>query len=379
MAAAAPHAFRRRLPEPTSMFLGFGELMMRLAPAGHLRLRQSLPGSLQATFAGAEANVCASLAIFGAPVRYLTALPSNVIADGALDVLRQLGVDTSHVVRREGRLGIYFVETGANQRGSVVVYDRDYSAISLASPDEYDFPAALEGVRWVHITGITPSLSRAAFESTLALARAAHERRVPVSCDLNFRKKLWRWRPGTNLQHLARESMGELLPLVDLVIANEEDAADVLDIHAAGTSIEQGQINAAAYEQVARTIVDRFPNVGRVAITLRESISADHNNWGAMLFDARADRVCFAPCDAAGKYRPYEIRDIVDRVGGGDAFGAGLIYALNDPQWSAPDLALRFAVASSCLKHSISGDFNYVSLDEVEALVHGSASGRVRR
>ena len=362
------------------MFLAFGELMMRIAPAGHLRFAQVMPGSAELTFAGAEANVCASLALFGAEARFVTALPRNPVADAAVSVLRGLGVDTSQVVRRDpGRLGIYFVEAGANQRGSNVVYDRDHSAISLATPEEYAFEKSLEGIRWVHVTGITPSLSENAFRSTLKLLQLARSRSLPVSCDLNFRKKLWRWRPGTEPRQLARECMTQVLRLVDLAIANEEDAADVLDIHAQGTSVEQGQINAQAYEDVARAMVGQFGNLRRVAITLRESVSADHNNWGAMLFDAQADGACFAPLDVVGNYRPYEIRNIVDRVGGGDAFGAGLIFALNQPELADPHMALRFAVASSCLKHSILGDFNFVSKDEVLALVKGAASGRVRR
>ena len=219
-----------------------------------------MPGSAELTFAGAEANVCASLALLGAEARFITALPRNPIADAALGILRGLGVDTRSVVRREqGRLGIYFVEAGANQRGSNVVYDRDHSAISLATPDEYAFERALNGIRWVHVTGITPSLSENAFRSTLHLLQLARERGLPVSCDLNFRKKLWCWRPGTEPRQLARECMSQVLRLVDLAIANEEDAADVLDIHAQGTSVEQGQINARAYQDVARAMVAQFP------------------------------------------------------------------------------------------------------------------------
>lgn len=362
------------------MFVAFGEIMMRVAPPGQLRFRQAMPGSVDITFAGAEANVCASLAMFGANCRYLTALPKNPIADSVVAVMRQLGVDTSAILRRDsGRLGVYFVETGANQRSSTVVYDRDHSAISLAAPAEYDFAAALEGAAWVHITGITPSLSENGFLATLELVRLAKERRLGVSCDLNFRNKLWRWRPGFGAKQLAHECMSQILPHVDLVIANEEDAADVLGIHAEGTAVEHGRIHARAYHRVAQQIAERFPNLSQVAITLRESISADHNNWGAMLLDVPADRALFAPLDEQGEYRPYEIRHIVDRVGAGDAFGAGLLYALHSQEFAAPEKALHFAVAASCLKHSIKGDFNYVSKDEVASLVAGMASGRVRR
>lgn len=364
------------------MLLAFGELMMRLAPSGHRRLRQSLPGQLEATFAGAEANVCASLSMWGAAARLVTALPAegNLLADAALANLRGLGIDTRFVLRRTvGRLGIYFVETGANQRSSQVVYDRDTSAISLAGCEEYDFEGALAGVDWVHVTGITPSLSQSAFGATKALVQLAHARRLPVSCDLNFRKKLWRWQADIPPAQLARRCMSELLPLISLLIANEEDAADVLGIHAAGSSIEQGTLDAEAYASVARQIVERFPDLRHVAITLRESHSADSNNWGALLLDAASDRVLLAPCDAAGRYRPYEIRDIVDRVGAGDAFGAGLVYALRTPELAEPSTALRYAVAASCLKHSILGDFNYVQKDEILALMAGAVSGRVRR
>ena len=211
------------------------------------------------------------------------------------------------------------------------------------------------------------------------LAQKAKAAGATVSCDLNFRKKLWNWRPETPPKQLARECMAQVLPFVDVVIANEEDAADVLDIHAAGTDVTTGRINAAAYTQVARQIVDRFPNVSLVAITLRESISADHNNWGGMLFDAASGRSHFAPLNARGEYEAYEIRDIVDRVGSGDSFAAGLLYALMSREHSQPGQAIAFAVAASCLKHSVQGDFNYVTLDEVLALMGGNVSGRVQR
>ncbi|HVX60823.1 MAG TPA: sugar kinase [Pirellulales bacterium] len=362
------------------MFVAFGEIMMRVAPPGQLRFRQAMPGSVDITFAGAEANVCASLAMYGAACRYLTALPKNPIAENVVGVMRQLGVDTSHILRRDtGRLGVYFVETGANQRSSTVVYDRDHSAISLAAPAEYDFAAALEGATWVHVTGITPSLSENGFLATLELTRLAKERGLGVSCDLNFRNKLWRWRPGFGAKQLAHECMSQILPHLDLVIANEEDAADVLGIHAEGAAVEHGRIHARAYHRVAEQIVERFPNLSRVAITLRESISANHNNWGAMLYDAKTGQALFAPVDEQGEYQPYEIHNIVDRVGAGDSFGAGLLYALHSQEFAAPDKALHFAVAASCLKHSIKGDFNYVTKEEVASLVAGMASGRVRR
>jgi 2-dehydro-3-deoxygluconokinase len=362
------------------MFLGFGEIMARIAPPGHLRWRQSLPGAVEVTWGGGEANVCASLAMFGQKARFLTALPKTPIAEALTGTLRGLGVDTGQILwRKEGRLGLYFVEKGANQRGSTVLYDRADSVVSLAGPEEYDFAAALEGITWLHVTGITPAISEAACRTNLALVEQAKKAGVLVSCDLNFRKKLWNWRPGTAPKALARECMAQVLKHVDLVIANEEDAADVLDIHAAGTDVTSGRINAAAYTDVARQIVARFPGVKRVAITLRESYSADHNAWGAMLFEAPSGRSHFAPLNAGGEYESYEIRDIVDRVGSGDSFAAGLLYALNDPQLREPQQAIAFAAAASCLKHSIQGDFSYVTKDEVLALMSGNATGRVQR
>ncbi|MBC7852431.1 MAG: sugar kinase [Pirellulaceae bacterium] len=354
--------------------------MARIAPPGHLRWAQSLPGGVQVTWGGGEANVCASLALFGASARYLTALPRTPVTEAMVSTLRGLGVDVNQILwRKEGRLGLYFVEVGANQRGSTVLYDRSHSSISLAEPQEYDFGAALAGIKWVHITGITPAISEAACRSNLELVKQAKQLGASVSCDLNFRKKLWNWRPGTKPRDLARQCMADVLPFVDLVIANEEDAADVLDIHAAGTDVTQGRIDATAYEQVARQIISRFPNVSRVAITLRESISADHNNWGAMLFDAKLGKAFLAPLNNDGQYEPFEIRDIIDRVGGGDSFAAGLLFALNSPEYLDPQSAISFAVAASCLKHSVQGDFNYVSKEEVVALMGGNASGRVQR
>jgi 2-dehydro-3-deoxygluconokinase len=375
-----PRAIEVWLGTEGFMFLAFGEIMARIAPPGQLRWRQTLPGAVNVTWGGGEANVCASLAMLGHQARYLTALPRTPIAEAIAATLRGLGVDTSHILwRKEGRLGLYFVEGGANQRGSTVIYDRDHSAVSQAAATEYDFDRALDGIRWLHVTGITPAISEAACLTNLELVKRAKSRGASVSCDLNFRKKLWNWRPGTPPRSLARQAMAEVLPYVDVVIANEEDAADVLDIHAENTDVASGQINAAAYTSVARRIVERFPNVRQVAITLRQSVSADHNDWGAMLFDAASNSAHFAPLDAGGNYRPYAIRDIVDRVGAGDSFAAGLLYALNSDDFRTPDQAIAFATAASCLKHSILGDFNYVTRDEVTALLAGNATGRVQR
>jgi 2-dehydro-3-deoxygluconokinase len=362
------------------MFLAFGEIMARIAPPAQLRWRQALPGAVNVTWGGGEANVCASLALLGQKARYLTALPQTPIAESVVATLRGLGVDVDSILwRKEGRLGLYFVEAGANQRGSTVIYDRAASAVSLAGPDEYDFDAALAGIKWLHVTGITPAISEAASNANLALVERAKRAGLKVSCDLNFRKKLWTWRPGVSSKALARECMARVLPHVDVVIANEEDAADVLDIHATGTDAAAGRLNVAAYKSVAEQIVERFANVTHVGITLRESISADHNNWGGMLYDASRRQAHFAPLDGNGAYQPYEIRDIVDRVGAGDSFAAGLLYALNDSQFASPDKAIAFAIAASCLKHSVQGDFSFVTRDEVAALMAGNATGRVQR
>lgn len=357
----------------------FGEVMGRFAPAGYLRFRQAVPGPMDLTFGGAEANVAASLAIFGASARFVTALPGHAIADACVGVLAGLGVDTSRIVRsKKGRLGLYFLETGANQRPSNVIYDRANSSVSLTSGSEYDWAGIFSDACWLHTTGITPALSEISAGAVLTAVKAAKASGLKVSCDLNFRKKLWSWEEGTASGVLAERTMRSILPFVDVVIANEEDAADVLGIHAAETDVHSGKVSAERYPDVARQIARQFPNVSTVAITLRESLSASHNNWGAMLFDVAADRAYFAPV-RGGDYQPWQVKNIVDRVGGGDSFGAGLIFAMNTPELAAPETAIAFAVAASCLAHSIVGDINYTTRAEAEALMKGSGAGRVVR
>lgn len=353
--------------------------MGRLCPAGFLKFRQALPGTLDLTFAGAEANVAASLAYFGAPARFVTALPDHDLTDACLARLKGLDVDTRFILRRpEGRLGLYFVETGANQRPSRVIYDRDHSAVSLTPGEAYDWDAILADAAWLHFTGITPSLSATAAAATRLAAEKAKTAGCTVSCDLNFRAKLWRWDPSLKPRELAGRVMREILPFVDVVIANEEDAHDVLGIAAEGTDVHAGQLDVAKYEGVAARIAAEFPRLRHVAITLRESLSASHNNWGALLYDTATKTAHFAPT-VGEAYHPYEIRNIVDRVGGGDSFGAALIFALNTPGLSAPSRAIAYAAAASCLAHSIYGDFNFTTRAEAEALMCGSASGRVVR
>jgi 2-dehydro-3-deoxygluconokinase len=356
----------------------FGEIMCRLAAPDNLRLRQTR--ELEVTYAGAEASVAASICNFGGAARYVTALPEHALAEATMDTLRAVGIDTRFVLRTgTGRLGLYFLETGANQRPSTVIYDRADSAIALTPADRYDWDAILGDAQWLHLSGITPALSRTAAEATLMAARKARAAGVQVSIDLNFRKKLWQWNHAKSTRALAEETMRGILPSVDVVIANEEDCADVLGIVAGKTDVHAGALQTARYPDVARQVVAQFPNVTKVAITLRESLSASHNNWGAMLYDAAGDEALFAPLDAAGNYHPYQIRNIVDRVGGGDAFAGGLLFALTTPELCESQTALSYAVAASCLKHSIKGDCNYSTRAEVEALMAGSVSGRVIR
>lgn len=358
----------------------FGEVMLRLAPPDFLRLGQVLPGSLDATFGGAEVNVAVSVAMQGGKAAYCTVLPDNPVTDAFLAELRRYNVDTDLVRKsKAGRFGIYFVETGANQRAGAVTYDRAESSIAVTPAAEYDWTTILKDASRFHVTGITLAISQSAAEAALAGAKAAHERGIPVSCDLNFRKKLWNWEPGTKPAALARRVMEQLLQHVTLLVANEEDAEQVLGIHAANTSVESGEIDANAYIAVAKQIVDRFPTIQQVAITLRESISASHNNWGAMLYQRDGGKSWFAPTNTAGQYEPFEIRNIVDRVGAGDSFAGGLIFALTTPELSAPETALTYAVAASCLKHSIIGDFNGSTRPEIEALMKGGGRGRVQR
>lgn len=357
-----------------------GEVMLRLAPPGHLRVKQSIPGNLESTFGGGELNVAVSVALQGGNSAFVTASPDNSITDCLIQEMAKTGVDASLVHRTpQGRFGIYFVETGANQRGGTVTYDREFSSISLASAELFDWDRVFDGATWFHITGITPAISESAAQLSLQALQEAQRRKVTVSCDLNFRKKLWKWNPEKQPVDLARETMQSLVPYIDVVIANEEDADLSLGIKAPETNVEAGELNVEGYRAVARQIIEQYPNVKQVAITLRESISASHNNWGAMLYDQSQQQAVFAPADANGNYSSYEIRNIVDRVGAGDSFAGALIFALNTPELAAPETAIRYAVAASCLKHSIQGDFNFSTRAEIESLMHGGGSGRVQR
>ncbi len=337
----------------------FGEIMLRLAPPGFERFLQS--PQFVATFGGGEANVAVALAGFGMSARYVTVLPPDQpIADAFIAEMRRFGVDTSRIVRARGRMGIYFVEPGANQRPSKVVYDRDHSAIALAKPGDIDWHTVFEGAGWFHITGITPALSQSAADLALEGVRAAKAGGLTVSCDLNYRKNLWKYGQA------ASAVMPELFRHVDVGIANEEDCQMALGIQA-DADVHSGKLERESYRRLARTVLAAYPNLRMMAITLRESHSASHNGWSACL-DDRSEFVVS---------RHWEITHIVDRVGGGDCFAGGLIYGLN--RLAGPAEALDFAVAASCLKHSIPGDFNRFSADEVHALLKGGGSGRVER
>lgn len=334
----------------------FGELMLRLAPENYLRFVQS--DKLEATFGGAEANVAVSLANYGVDVAFVSKLPAHEIGQSAVNSLRKFGVDTTKIVRGGDRVGIYYCEKGASQRPSKVIYDRAYSAIAMAKVEDFDWNKIFEGVSWFHFTGITPALSNDVAEICLIALKKAKELGITVSCDLNFRKKLWS-------KEKANQVMTKLCEHIDYCIANEEDAKDVFDIEAENTDIYSGKIDREGYISVAKQLTDRF-NFKGVAITLRESISANDNNWSAMLYT-----------NGEAYFSKKYAMHIVDRVGGGDSFGGGLIYSLINDFDSQK--AIEFAVAASCLKHSIEGDYNLVSAKEVEALAGGNASGRVQR
>lgn len=334
----------------------FGEIMMRLNPAGYQRFVQA--ESFEATYAGGEANVAVSVANYGLDAAFVTKVPAHEIGQCAVNTLRHYGVDTSGIVRGGDRLGIYFVEKGASQRPSKVIYDRAHAAIAEAVPADFDWKAIFQGVDWFHFTGITPALGGHLPEICLEACKTAKEMGVTVSCDLNFRKKLW-----TSEQ--AGQTMGKLMPYVDVCIANEEDAKDVFGIAAPDTDLNTGKISHDGYISVARQLTERF-HFKKVAITLRGSLSATVNDWAGMLYSG--GKASFSPT--------YRIT-IVDRVGGGDSFGGGLIYSLMSGY--DDQRAINFAVAASCLKHTIEHDFNLVSVSEVENLAGGNASGRVQR
>lgn len=334
----------------------FGELMLRLAPEGYYRFVQA--DKFGATYGGGEANVAVSLANYGADAAFVSKLPANVIGQSAVNSLRRYGVDTSGIARGGDRIGIYYLEKGASQRPSKVIYDRAGSAFALSGKEDYDWDRLLDGATWFHFTGITPALGDNLAEVLLNVLPTMKKRGITVSCDLNYRKKLW-------TRDKAREVMTKLMPYVDVCISNEEDAFDVFGIKAGGTDVTKGSLDKEGYKSVAKQLADKF-GFRYVAITLRTSLSANDNKWAGMLYDGKD--YCLS--------KEYTMH-IVDRVGGGDSFGGGLIYALGNGYDSRA--AIEFAVAASCLKHSVEGDYNMVSVAEVTALAGGDASGRVQR
>jgi 2-dehydro-3-deoxygluconokinase len=341
-----------------SRVVTFGEVMLRLKSPGFERLFQS--PVLEATFGGAEANVAVSLAQFGVEARFVSAIPANAIGDACVATLRSFGVDTSAVQRQGERLGVYFLESGSNQRPSRVTYDRSGSAIASAAADDFDWGVIFDGADWFHISGVTPAISASAAAVSIAAAKAARTKGLTVSCDYNYRKNLWKY------GRKATEVMRELVAQAHVGIANEEDCQKALGIDV-DVDVESGALETDKYRALANQVLQAFPNLERQAITLRESESADRNGWSAVMH-SREDFV---------QSRKYRISDIVDRVGAGDSFAAGLIHGLRS--YKDDQRALEFATAASCLKHSINGDFNRVSVSEVEALMHGEGSGRVQR
>lgn len=337
----------------------FGEIMLRLKSPEHERFFQQ--PSLEATFGGGEANVAVSLSILGKKGVFVTALPDNPIGEAAISAVRAHGVDVSFINKTNGRVGIYYLESGANQRPSKVVYDREYTSISMAKPGDFDWKTIFSGAKWFHITGITPALTESTAELSIEAVKAAKAAGCTVSIDLNYRKKLW------NYGKKASEIMCKLVPYADVIIANEEDIQKSLEI-SAPVDVTSGKLDTNAYKTLAEKVKAAYPNVSVVAITLRESHSADYNGWSAALHGK------------TGFYlsKKYEITDIVDRVGGGDSFSAGLIFGLLEFA-DDEEKAVNFAAASSCLKHSIPGDFNLTTRSEVEALCSGDGSGRVQR
>ncbi|MBQ6479226.1 MAG: sugar kinase [Erysipelotrichaceae bacterium] len=338
--------------------LTFGEIMLRLCAPYHERLFQS--NMIEATFGGGEANVAVSLANYGMDVQYFTVLPDNPIGDECIRRLRGFGIDTHKIIQGKGRMGIYFLEPGANQLPSKTIYDRAGSAVAIADPESIDWDRVFEGVEWFHITGITPAISETAMQLSLDAVKKAKEKGITVSCDLNYRKNLWKY--GKK----AAEVMRELVKYVDVAIANEEDVQKALEIKI-DVDVESGKLDENKYKELGDKVLSAYPDLKMIAITLRESHSADHNGWSACLNDRKQFYVS----------KKYEIKDIIDRVGGGDAFAGGLIYGLN--HYDSRQEALEFAVAASCLKHSIIGDFNRVTKSDVEKLMSGDGSGRVQR
>jgi 2-dehydro-3-deoxygluconokinase len=347
----------------------FGEIMARLAVPGTRRFQQAIPGTMEATFAGAEANVAVALAHLGGNAAFVTALPPHELADAAVAGMRAQGVDTRHMIRSpEGRLGLFFLEQGLNQRPGQVIYDRAGSSFSLLPHEAYDWEMILTGADWLHLSGITPAISKNAAGVALYAVEAASARGIRVSFDMNYRSKLWQWEPGTPTRELAARTVRKLLPYVNVFFGGRDDIALLMD----------QPIVLTDHHAAARQLTAEFPNVTHVAATLREALSASRHRLSGTLYCADTGESVLAPQEG-GHYEPYDMPHMADCLGGGDAFAAGLIFALTTSELAAPQAAVSFATALSCLAHSIEGDFCVVRRAEVEALMQGGGSGRVNR
>lgn len=360
-----------------SAVVTFGEIMGRVSTEGYYTLRQSLPGAVTFCFAGAEANVAASIALLGGNARFVTALPCNDLSEACIGNLRNVGIDTSFILKRDsGRLGLYFVQNGADQRPGKVIYDREGSSFSSTKGSAYDWDRIFEGATTLHVSGITPAVSRIAAEAQLLCMRKAKEHGLKVSFDCNFRSKLWNWEPGTRKEELAGRVIREMMPYVDILFAARIDAETLLDVHP-GCPESYSRIDEQPY--VAEAINRRYPSVKMLLTTMRQSISATYNKWGAALYDLSNGLQYVSPC-IDGKYEPYDITAIVDRIGAGDSFAAGILYALDDSEL-CQDLqsVVDFATASSCLCHTIMQDINYVSREDVITLMKSGGHSTVFR
>lgn len=355
-----------------SRIVTFGEIMLRVATPGFQRIQQAMPGKVEVTFAGAEASIAASIAYLGGEAAFVTSLPNHAVADACIADLRSLGVDTSSIVRTsQGRLGIYYYERGANQRASQVIYDREGSSVSMLTADQYDWSTILKRAEWLLISGITPAISRNAASVTKAAMQAANELGVKVACDMNYRSKLWTWEAPLSARELATKTMRELMPRVDMFIGGREDAAEVLGISSTTSQPEE-------LLRISREIGERYPRLKYVAMTRRIGSTANSNSFGGMLYESESKRVVYAPL-LNQEPSWYEINDIVDRLGAGDAFTAGMLYSLTRSSVVDLQKVIDFATAAGCLAHSIEGDYNYVTRSEVEAIVAGVQGGRVSR
>ncbi len=355
-----------------SRIVAFGEIMCRLATPGQKRFGQAMPGQLDTTFAGAEASAAVSIAHLGGRASFVTALPDHALAEACLAQLRSFGVETEHILRvPQGRLGLFFYEAGSNQRPANVIYDRENSSVSITPAATYDWDAIFEGAEWLILSGITPAISKNAAEVTEIAMQQAQAHGVKIACDMNYRSKLWNWDPSLKPRELASQTMRKLLPYVTLFLGGEQDAAEILGITPDENS-EQPLLD------IARQISKRYPQMTHIAMTLRECFSANHHSFGGVLYVREQDEIFHAPM-RNGQYQPYQITDIVDRLGGGDAFTAGLLFAMGDPELNDPQNTINFATAAACLSHSFEGDYNLATRAEIETLMHGDLSGRVNR